>query len=162
MVSEASKSRWLLIVLIVSLALNLFLGGLMFGRWVSGPRHHRLATVASVGERGATGEPGRILHRMASTLPPEHRPAFEAAIAKHRERVVQAAGQAREAREQAREVLRKEPFDRAALDRAFETVRASNVALQTEIQAAISEGAAGLPPEARQLLADWRAQGRGR
>jgi hypothetical protein len=33
------------------------------------------------------------------------------------------------------------------------------MALQSEIQAAISEAAAQLPPDARQRLADWRAQG---
>src|SRR5262245_60644321 len=132
MVSEALKSRpWVLIVLVVSLGLNLFLGGLMAGRWFSGPPH-RPHAAATPGERGAAGEPGRILQRMAATLPPEHRPAFEAAIAKHRDRVVEAATQAREAREQVREVLRKEPFDRAALDTAFEKVRTSNLALQTE------------------------------
>jgi uncharacterized membrane protein len=132
----------------------------MAGRWVSGPLH-RSPAFGMQGERGATGEPGRILQRMASTLPPEHRSAFEAVIARHRDRVVQAASQAREAREQVREILRKEPFDRAALDRAFENLRTRNAALQAEIQTAIGEAAADLPPEARQRLADWRAQSRG-
>ena len=160
MVNGAPKSRpWILIVLIVSLGLNLFLGGLMVGRWVSGGPH-RPPQFAS-NERGPTGEPSRFLRRMASTLPPEHRSAFEAVIDRHRERVVRAAGEARDAREDVRQVLRKEPFDRAALDRAFETVRTRNVALQTEIQIAIGEAAAELPPQARQRLADWRAHGRG-
>ena len=160
MVSEPSKSRpWVLTVLVVSLGLNLFLGGLMAGRWFSGPPHRQHA--AMQGERGPAGEPGRILQRMAATLPPEQRPAFEATIAKHRDRVAQAASQAREAREQVREVLRREPFDRAALDNAFEQVRAKNLALQIEIQTTIAEAAAGLPPSARQQLSEWRAQGRG-
>src|SRR6185369_17907589 len=160
MVSEPSKSRpWVLVVLIASLALNLFLGGLMAGRWFSAPPH-RPHVAGAPGERGAAGEAGRILQRMAATLPPEQRPAFEAAIAKHRDRVAQAASQAREAREQVREVLGKEPFDRAALDNAFEKVRASNLALQIEIQTTIAEAAAGLPASARQRLTEWRAQGR--
>lgn len=157
MVNGASKSRpWVLILLIVSLGLNLFLGGLMAGRWFSGP-HHRPPMAA---ERGPSGEPNRILQRMAASVPPEHRGAFEAAVATHRDRIVQFASQSREAREQVREVLRKEPFDRAALDRAFENVRVHNMALQSEIQNAIADGAAALPPDARQRLADWRAQGR--
>lgn len=158
MVNGASTPRpWVLIVLIVSLGLNLFLGGLMAGHWFSGPPH---PPRAAQGERGAAGEPGRILQRMASTLPPEHRPAFEAAIAKHRDRVAQAASQSREAREQVREILRKDPLDRAALDRAFEAVRTSNIALQTEIQMTIAEAAADLPASARQRLTEWRAHGR--
>ena len=158
MVNDTPKRRpWILIALIVSLALNLFLGGLMIGRWVSGPPHHR----AAAAERGPGGEPGRILQRMAGSLPQEHRPAFEAVIGRHQERIVVLATQAREARAQVRDVLNKEPFDRAALDRAFETVRTRNDALQTEIQATIAEAAAALPPEARRQLADWRARGRG-
>jgi uncharacterized membrane protein len=162
MVNDAPKRRpWILIALIGSLTLNLFLGGLMIGRWVSGPPFHRMHAAAGA-ERGPAGEPGRILRRMAGSLPQEHRPAFEAVIAKHQPRVVELATQARDAREQARDVLRKEPFDRAALDRAFEAIRTRNAALQTEIQATIGEAAASLPPEARQRLADWRAHGRGR
>ncbi|HEX2116861.1 MAG TPA: periplasmic heavy metal sensor [Alphaproteobacteria bacterium] len=159
MVNDAPKRRpWILIALIGSLGLNLFLGGLMVGRWVSGPPHRHVA----MAERVPGGEPGRFLNRMASSLPPEHRPVFEGVISKHQDRVAELANQARAAREQVRDVLGKEPFDRAALDRAFETVRARNMALQSEVQMAIAEAAAGLPPEARQRLADWRAHGRRR
>jgi len=158
MVSEAAKSRpWVLIVLIVSLGLNLFLGGLMVGRWFSGPPHRPPFVM---NDRGPAGEPNRILQRMAAALPPDHRPAFETVIAKHRERVMQAAGQAREAREQVRKTLRQEPFDRAALDRAFESLRQSNTVLQQEVQNTIGDAAAMLPADARQRLADWRVQGR--
>jgi uncharacterized membrane protein len=158
MVSEIAKSRpWMLILLVVSLGLNLFLGGLMAGRWFSGPPYRAAAAMT---ERGPAGEPNRILQRMADSLPPEDRPVFETIIAKHREGVLRAAGEARDAREIVRAVLRKEPFDRAALDRAFEDVRKSNAALQLAIQSTIGEAAAQLPPEARQRLADWRAHGR--
>jgi uncharacterized membrane protein len=160
MVNDAPKRRpWILIALIGSLGLNLFLGGLIVGRWVSGPPHRPPFAFA---ERAPGGEPSRFLHRMASTLPPDHRPVFESAISKHQDRIVELANQARAARAQVREVLGKEPFDRAALDRAFETVRARNMALQAEVQMTIGEAAADLPPDARRQLADWRAHGRGR
>jgi uncharacterized membrane protein len=159
MVNDAPKRRWLLIALIVSLGLNLFLGSLMVGRWIAGPPHHRQFAAA---ERGPAGEPGRILQRMASSLPQEHRPAFEAVMTKHRERIVELAGQARDARQQVRAILGSEAFDRTSLDRAFENVRTRNLALQAEIQATIGEAAAALPPDARKRLADWRAHGRGR
>jgi uncharacterized membrane protein len=160
MVNDAPKRRWLLIALIVSLGLNLFLGSLMVGRWIAGPPHHRGAFAAA--ERGPAGEPGRILQRMASSLPQEHRPAFEAVMTKHRERIVELAGQARDARQQVRAILNSDTFERAALDRAFENVRTRNLALQAEIQATIGEAAAALPPDARKQLADWRAHARGR
>jgi uncharacterized membrane protein len=163
MVKETPKRRsWLIILLLASLGLNVFLGGLMLGRWFSGPPMMR--HLALYGERGSGGDsPGRvILDRMAASLASEHRPAFEAAIARHRDRITQAAAQAREARSQVREALSKEPFDRAALDRAFESVRSSNTALQAATQDAIADAADSLPPEARQRLADWRAYSRGR
>jgi uncharacterized membrane protein len=162
MVNETAKrSPWLIALLVVSLGLNLFLGGLMFGRWFSGPSMMR--QMAMHGERGAGGEPGRFLtQRMAASLPAEHRPVFEAAMEQHRDRVAQAAAEAREARAMVRDALSREPFDRTALERAFEAVRSRNDALQQEIQAAIADAATNLPPDARQRLADWRAYGRGR
>jgi len=160
MVNDAPKRRWVVFALVVSLGLNLFLGSLIVGRWIGGPPHHRGPFAAA--ERGPAGEPGRILQRMASGLPAEHRAAFEAVAAKHRDRIVELAGQARDARQQARTVLASETLDRAALDRAFEAIRTRNAALQAEIQATIGEAAATLPPDARKQLADWRAHGRGR
>jgi uncharacterized membrane protein len=161
MVNGTPKSRpWMTIVLIVSLGLNLFLGSLMIGRWLSGPPH-RHAPFART-ERAPGAEANRFLERMASALPQEHRAGFEATFERHGERLGRAANEAREAREQVREALRKEPFDRAELDRAFETLRGRNNALQQEIQNAIAEGAAALPPDARERLADWRAHGRRR
>jgi uncharacterized membrane protein len=150
----------LTIALIVSLGLNLFLGSLMIGRWFSGPPH-RPAPFART-ERAPGAEANRFLERMASALPREHRAGFEATFERHRDGLARAAGEARKAREQVRGALRKEPFDRAELDRAFAALRARNNALQMEIQSAIAEGAAGLPPDARERLADWRAHGRGR
>jgi uncharacterized membrane protein len=156
------RRRWLLIALIASLAVNLFLGSWMLGRWFAGPHMHRHA--AMTGERGGPGAeaPGRsMMQRMAASVPAENRPAFEAVMAKHRERIAEAAAQAREARGQIREVIVREPFDRAALDKAFETLRTRNETLQSATQQAIAEAAAALPPEARRRLADWRAHARG-
>jgi Spy/CpxP family protein refolding chaperone len=155
------RRPWLLIALVASIALNLFLGSWMFGRWFAGPHMHRHAAVT--GERGGPGDPpGRsMMHRMAASVPAENRPAFEAVMARHRDRIAEAAAQSREARGQIREAITREPFDRAALDKAFETLRTRNEALQLATQAAIAEAAASLPPEARKRLADWRAQPRG-
>jgi uncharacterized membrane protein len=161
MVNGAPRRRpWLLIALVASIGLNLFLGSWMLGRWFSGP--HMPRHVAMMGERGADA-PGRsTMQRMTASIPPEHRAAFEAVMARHRDRIAEAASQSREARAQIRDAIVKEPFDRAALDSAFETLRMRNAALQSATQAAIGEAAASLPPDARRQLADWRAHGRGR
>ncbi len=161
MVNGTPKRRpWLLIALVASIGLNLFLGSWMLGRWFSGP--HMPRQVAMMGERG-TDAPGRsTMQRMTASIPPEHRAAFEAVMVRHRDRISEAAAQAREARGQIRDAIVKEPFDRAALESAFGTLRTRNEALQSATQAAIAEAAASLPPDARKQLADWRAHGRGR
>jgi uncharacterized membrane protein len=164
MVNETSRRRpWLLIALIASVAVNLFLGSWMLGRWFGGPHMHR--HVAAMGERGgpAGDAPGSsMMRRMAASVPAEYRRDFEVVMEKHRDRIAEAAARAREARDHVRDAIVTEPFDRAALDKAFETLRTRNTALQSETQAAISEAATTLPPEARRRLADWRAIGRDR
>jgi Spy/CpxP family protein refolding chaperone len=163
MVNGTPRRRsWLLIALIVSIGANLFFGSWMLGRWFAGPplpRH-----VAMLGERGGPGadSPGRsVMRRMAASVPAEHRAEFEAVMTRHRDRIADAAAQAREARGEIRDAIIKEPFDRAALDKAFATLRARNETLQSATQAAIAEAASSLPPEARRRLVDWRAHGRG-
>lgn len=157
MVSEAPPRRpWITILLIASLGLNVFLGGLLAGHWFAGPQ-----AVVFGQPRSPGASPSRMItDRMAAALPAEDRPRFEAVMAKHRPTVAEAAARFHEAREKVRDVLAKEPFDRAALDQAFAEQREGNAALQIAIQSSISEAAASLTPEARQRLADWRAHGR--
>lgn len=159
MVNGTPRRRsWLLIALVASLGLNLFLGSWLAGRLLAGPPMFRQG--AATAERGA---PGRsVMDRMAASIPAEHRAAFEAVMDRHRDPIADAAAKSREARGQVRDAIAREPFDRAALDMAFETLRARNAALQSATQAAIAEAAAKLPPDARKQLADWRAHGRGR
>ena len=157
MVSEVRPRRpWFTILLIGSLGLNVFLGGLLAGHWVAGLSEPRAMAFGQ--PRGPGAPPGRMItDRMAAALPADDRPRFEAIMAKHRPAVTEAAARFHEARDKVRDVLAKEPFDPAALDRAFAEQRERNTALQVAIQTSIAEAASNLPPEARQRLADWRA-----
>jgi uncharacterized membrane protein len=158
MVNGTPKRRpWLLIVLIASLGINLFLGSWLAGRLLAGPPMFRHATTA---ERG--GPARSVIDRMAASIPAENRAAFEAVMARHRDPITDAAAQSREARNRVREAIAREPFDRAALDAAFDTLRTRNAALQSATQEAMAEAASALPPEARKRLADWRAHSRRR
>lgn len=151
-----TRTSWLTILLVVSVGLNLFLGGLFAGHWYAG----RPGMVVAPG--GSAETPGRgLLQRMIASLPAEERPAFEAVVAKRRPQVTQAVGEVRAARQTVREALLREPLDRPALDTAFAELRRRNDALQATIQATIAEAAAGLSPAARRRLADWRMHGRG-
>jgi uncharacterized membrane protein len=158
MVNGTPRRRpWLLIALVASIGLNLFLGSWVAGRLLAGPPMFRHA---ATGERG--GPARSVIDRMAASISAEHRATFEAVMARHREPIADAASRAREARDNAREAVASEPFDRAALDKAFETLRMRNDALQSATQSAMAEAAAALPPEARKQLADWRARSRRR
>ncbi len=160
MVSEARPRRpWFTILLVGSLGLNLFMGGLLAGHWFGGPQGPR--TIATGQSRGPGGSPSRMItDRMAAALPAEHRAGFEAVMAKHRPAVAEATARFHESRNKVRGVLAEDTFDPAALDRAFAEQRARSTALQIAIQASIAEAASNLPPEARQRLADWRAHSR--
>ena len=160
MVSETSpRRRWMKVVLAVSLGFNVFFGSVIVGHWIAGP--HGPRTMVFGQPRGPGGPPSRMIaDRLAAALPAEHRPQFEAVMAKHRPAVSEAAARFHESRDKVREVLAREPFDPAALDQAFSEQRARNEALQVAIQDSIAEAAAALPVEARQRLADWRAHSR--
>lgn len=162
MVTNLRAKPWLLIALFVSLVLNLFLGGIVAGRIASGSPIGGPGRAWSGGSDHGEGPARQFMQRMAASLPSEYRPSFEAVVAKHRPNVSQAGSRVREARAKVREAMLKEPFERAALEAAFADLRTRSDALQAALHAAIVEGAADLPPDARQRLADWRSHPRGR
>ncbi|HEX6981035.1 MAG TPA: periplasmic heavy metal sensor [Alphaproteobacteria bacterium] len=146
------------VVLVASLGLNVFLAGIVGGSWFS-DEPSAVPAAAGAPNRGPGGDmPGRsLIRRMAATLPPEHRTAFEATMASHRPELEKAAAAVREARDMVRNALAQDPFDRAALDAAFTELRRRNDVLQATIQRAIAEAAADLPVDARKRLLAWRS-----
>ena len=156
--------RWLGGMLAASLALNLFLAGVFVGRYAADPGAAVAvpapATEPARGERGPLADlPGRpFIQRMAQNLPPEERAKFEAAVAAHRPALSAAASRVREVRLRVHDAIAVEPFDRAALETAFEQLRRRNEELQKAIQTALADAVAGLPPDARKALAEWRGR----
>jgi uncharacterized membrane protein len=157
--------RWLGGLLIASVALNIFFAGIFVGRMAADQAAPQASPIGLTSERqfprgprGPMGDmPGQfIIQRMAENLPPEDRPKFEAVVASHKATLASSASQVRDARLKVRDAMAGEPFDRAALDRAFEQLRRRNEDLQKAMQTALAEAVAELPPEARKKLADWR------
>jgi uncharacterized membrane protein len=143
-----TRSRWLLAALVVSLAVNLAVGGVVLGHVLRGPPGWR------------PGDPeGGPAHRLMRLLPPEARDtmrqSFEAAGPDIRAR----AKALREARDRVRDAIAAEPFDRARLDAALSDMRVHVDALQTAVQAAIADGVSKLPADVRRKVSEIRPPG---
>lgn len=152
----ARAGTWLAIGLFISLAGNVFAGGLLAGRYF-GPHAREFSRP---GEHGAPPAPAAgalaapIIQRMIASLPPENRLAFETALAERRQAAIEAGNAAREARRKLRDVLNAEKYDRAAADAAFAEMRAKSMETQRIMHETIAAAAERLPLEARRRLAE--------
>jgi uncharacterized membrane protein len=140
-----TRTRWLVVALVVSLAMNLAVGGLMLGHVLRGPPSWR------------PGDPeGGPAHRLMRLLPPEARDTVRQSFKEAGPEIRARAKALRQARDGVRDAIMAEPFDRARLDAAFADMRARSDALQTAVQAAIADGVSKLPPEARRKVGQIR------
>lgn len=140
---------WVLALLFVSLAANVFVGGILAGRYLGDARESRAAAEpAAAGERAIPAS----LRRMMDAVPAEDRPAFVAALAARRPQIAAAGRELRAARERLRGLLGADTLDRPALEAAFEAVRARSGDLQHAVQLAAADALAKMPPETRRRI----------
>lgn len=152
-------SKRLLVALVLSVAVNLLVGGILIGSAVqrSRVRAERAHVMAGQhgrerdgGERGGRGgergarEGGRGARRGGP---------FGGLIAGHREEVVARQKAASTARSAVRDALTHEPFERAALESALTALRAETATTQELLHKAILDAAQGGDAEARAKLA---------
>lgn len=150
--------KWLLGLLVVSLGINLFLGSMILGRHFFRPHPDRFAERAERAVPAADRPLRNITQRMFAALPDNERPALEAALAEQRSALSQASRANREAREKVRDALAADPYDPAAVDRAFAELRTRTEEVQRAMHGAISSAAAKMTPEGRKRLADWNPE----
>lgn len=152
---DSRAAKWLALALLVSLGLNLFLGGLLAGRYF-GPQHRTFA------RSEAYERPGQdFFRRLIGRVPAEHRGAFEDVLNAKRPDMDRASQALRESRMKVREAVRAEPFDKARLEAAFGDVRERNMALQKSVHEAMAEAVQALPADVRRQLSQWRPSERG-
>jgi uncharacterized membrane protein len=141
---------WLAIALLISLAINLFAGGVFAGRFF----HHRFGAPDRFGPPPieATSGPGQVrwlLHRIAGDLPGDERAAFRQAMESRRDALIARGKELREARDAVRSTIEARPFDRAAYDSAVAALSQRQRAFADELADAIGDAlelAAGTPP----------------
>ncbi len=152
---DSRAAKWLALALLLSLALNLFLGGLIAGRYF-GPHHRSFARME------ASDRPGQdFFRRLIGRVPAEHRGMFEDVLNAKRTDMDRASQALRESRLKVREAVRAEPFDKARLDTVFVEVRERNMALQKSVHEAMVEAVQKLPAETRRQISEWRPGERG-
>jgi uncharacterized membrane protein len=148
--ATAPGDRTSRVILLISLALNLFFLGLIS----AGPVRHLFHP-----HQHAVIEPRRSaaerIDRLASTLPTEDADKLRAAF-RTRDRTLESAHAAyRKAQESMRGTLRAEPFDVSALRSAMTEVRAARQSLDAALQDVIATAAAEMSPAGRSKLAEW-------
>jgi uncharacterized membrane protein len=142
-------AKRLSIILAVSIALNLMFVGIAVGR-----RLHRHPPMPPQ-ERGAMAPRPQGAPREFGNRPEREgrRGAFRKLFREQGEALGNHRRTMGEARRAAREALEKEPFDRAALEKALEALRKETTASQEVMHKALADAAAKGSPEERQKLA---------
>ncbi len=140
-------SRRLQILLIVSLALNVFVLGALVSRVLV---HKRAETVAMTGFNPGRGH----LRQAVMQLEPDHRRTLRRMLGEAMREMKEQGETARAARIEAARLLGAERLDRAALEAELERARAAEQAIRVRIEAGVVEFAASLPADQRIVLVD--------
>ncbi len=139
-------TRGLAIALVVSIALNMFLGGMIASAWIA--RRHFQNEFRPGGESGAMAGPSEM-RRGLTKLDPAARQTARRELESHRDALRQAGGDMLRARRDLQEILRQDEIDPAALDKAFAEIRRTSDAAQAETHRALADIVIQLPPDQR-------------
>lgn len=129
--------------LVISLALNLFLAGLI-GVWVLKPIFTRPP---------AQPEVERIIDRMAGRLQTPDAVVLRGIYDRQRDTLSALSTHLREARARMRASLRAEPFDAAALQKSMDDVRNARMEFMKALEGIVMESARTMSPNGRRALA---------
>ena len=131
--------RRLAVALALSLAINLFLAGMITAGWLA----------ESDSESAARERPPRFFRNGLAGLDEDIRPAVEEVRRRHAREIVPLTREMRAARREMRQALAAPELDRIRLEAAFENLRRRSVGAQTAIHALMLEIAETLGPAQR-------------
>jgi uncharacterized membrane protein len=150
------SGKWIAAVLLASLALNIFLGGIFVGRLFNPAPSRISATGGANGERPIR----RFIGAFTAGLDRADRRTFVATFASHEAGMRAAVRAVHKARREALARMRATPFDRHALDDALAELRRKQDALQTALQTAVADAVERLPDDARKRVGTPRRRPR--
>jgi uncharacterized membrane protein len=133
-----TNPKTLAVLLAASVAVNLFLGGVIAGRWT--------------GEAAQDLRAKRNVEAMLEPLPQDKRALVRKELRAAMPQVRQHFKALQEARARVADELGKPAPDAAELDRRFAEVRAQTTAIQAAFQQAFKRAAASLTPEERRAV----------
>ena len=142
--TTASSRLLFSVVLIASLALNLFLGGRFFAHRIMGPPHGLEAMLP------------HLIEDIGSGLAPPDREVLQKVFQAHEADIKTRANDLREARDHIRDAMQTDPFDRDALNAAMTHARDKDMALHKALEDMLFEAASEVSPEARHKIATSR------
>jgi len=132
------------VVLIVSLALNLFLGGRFLAHRIMGPPH------------GPEVMLPHLIEEIGSGLAQPDREALQRVFQAREADIEARANDLRDARDHIREAMLSDPFDRDALNAAMTHARDKDMALHKALEDMLFEAVNEVSPEARHKIATSR------
>jgi uncharacterized membrane protein len=133
--------RFMGVIVLVSLAANLFLAGLLAGDWLRG-RFNPPPYAASMN-----------FSAMRHALGPEAGAVIEPVMRQHREMMHRQVDAVRAARREVGAALAAEPFDRTRLEESLSRMRGRGMEAQAAFHAVFVDVVAGLTLDQRQELA---------
>jgi uncharacterized membrane protein len=135
---DARAGKWLALALLLSLGVNVFLGGLVAGRHFGQPAASQREALA----------PGGPIQRLVASLPPDDRGAVQKAFAKRRAELAGDRRAVQAARAQVAQILAADTYDLAAQQKAF------TEALQRLLHEGLAEAAQEMSVEGRRSLVE--------
>jgi uncharacterized membrane protein len=136
--------RWRSVVLVLSLAVNLFFAGLFVTRHVFGP------------PRGPDAMLARLIGELGGQLSAPDRAALQRVFATHEAEIKERGEQAMQSRAAIRAAMVAEPFDSTALTAAVAEAGARDMAMRRAVERMLVEAAMLVSPEGRSRLAASR------
>lgn len=131
-------TRRLSIALLVSLALNLFLGGMITSQWIFGERHGRPGHVGRFDRQGAR-----------AAIDEQYRPEVDVVWQRHKAALRGKFREVRQVRRRLRELLVAEELDQAALAETYGELHERGLAARSLLGRPLAEIAAALPADQR-------------
>lgn len=132
----------LLVLLFVSVAANLVIAGFTVARFTGPPR--------PPGDGG--GDIDRIVTLGIRSFPSEIRRTIRDRVRDERDHIRRGIDEVQDARKRMYDAMRDDTFDRAALESAFEDVRAKTTAIQKIGQDIVAESVADAPADIRRQI----------
>lgn len=140
-------NRGLTILLALSIAANVFLGGFIAGRLLGGPPHDRLIHPAEGGRAFSFKVAAEI-----DELSPEAREAFRKVFGESRERLIKNHRETKRLRKALSDALAADPWNRTQAKAALAELRAAESAQQAALATLLIDAFEGLSAEDRKAL----------